>query len=176
MGIKIVLTESQIQRLESKVGKIEINEARLSCTDLYYGSLSNFLNGKEERKLGNNTIVHKLDDQTVAIMYHRTNILKINQENVVTINTGGWETTTTKDRLNQFLGCRGFGIFQKKGVWYITGNDHTVEYEDGMRIMPDGTLIRASANKIKSKVLDLIKNKEIDPKYGELYGLDDYES
>jgi hypothetical protein len=176
MGIKIVLTEAQIERLESKVGKVEISEARLSCTDLYYGSLSNFLNGKDERKLGNNTIVHRLDDETVAIMYHRTNILKINSESVVTINTGGWETTTTKDRLNQFLSCRGFGIFQKKGTWYIRGNDETVPYEDGMSITADGTLIRAAANKIKANVLNLIKNKEIDPKYGELYGLSGYES
>jgi hypothetical protein len=176
MGIKIVLTEEQIERLESKVGKVEISEARLSCTDLYYGSLSNFLDGRESKKLGNNTIVHKIDEGTVAIKYHNTNILKINQENVVTISTGGWETTTTKDRLNQFLGCRGFGIFQKKGIWYIRGNDETVEYEDGMRITANGTLIRAAANKIKANVLNLIKNKEIDPKYGELYGLDGYES
>ncbi len=176
MGIKIVLTEAQIERLESKVGKIEINEARLSCTDLYYRSLSNFLDGRESKKLGNNTIVHRLDGDTVAIKYHNTNILKINQENIVTLSTGGWETTTTKDRLNQFLSCRGFGIFQKKGTWYIRGNDETVPYEDGMRITADGTLIRAAANKIKANVLNLIKNKEIDPKYGELYGLDGYES
>jgi hypothetical protein len=45
-----------------------------------------------------------------------------------------------------------------------------------MRITANGTLIRAAANKIKANVLNLIKNKEIDPKYGELYGLDGYES
>jgi hypothetical protein len=81
--------------------------------------------------------------------------------------------TTTKDRLNQFLNCRGYYIFQKKGVWYIKGNDETVEYQDGMRITSDGTLIRAQSDKIKANVLDLIKSKEIDPKYGELYGLNE---
>ena len=176
MGIKIVLTEAQIERLEAKTGKSIITEANLSCTDLYYRSLSYLIDGRESKKIGNNTIVHRLDDDTVAIKYHRTNILKINQENVVTISTGGWETVTTKDRLNQFLRCRGFYIFQKKGTWYISGNDETVPYEDGMRITQDGTLIRAAANKIKANVLNLIKNKEIDPKYGELYGLDGYVS
>jgi len=176
MGIKIVLTEAQIDRLESKVGKVEINEARLSCTDLYYGSLSNIIDGRESKIIGNNTIVHRLDDDTVAIKYHSTNILKINSNNVVTISTGGWETITTKDRLNQFLSCRGFGIFQKKGTWYIRGNDKTFEYEDGIKISANGDLIIASANKIKDNILNLIKNKEIDPKYGELYGLDGYES
>ena len=173
MGIKIVLTEEQAERLQAKVGKLVLTEANLSCTDLYYRSLSNLIDGRESKKIGNNTIVHRLDDDTVAIKYHRTNILKINQENVVTISTGGWETTTTKDRLNQFLNCRGYYIFQKKGVWYIKGNDETVEYQDGMRITSDGTLIRANANKIKANVLDLIKSKEIDPKYGELYGLNE---
>ena len=176
MGIKIVLTEAQAQRLEAKVGKLVITEANLSCTDLYYGSLSNIIDGRESKKIGNNTIVHRLDDDTVAVKYHRTNILKINSNNVVTISTGGWETITTKDRLNQFLGCRGFSIFQKKGTWYIRGNDKTFEYEDGIKISANGDLIRASANQIKANILDLIKNKEIDPKYGELYGLDGYES
>lgn len=175
MGIKIVLTEAQAERLQAKVGKIEINEARLSCSSLYYGSISDLIGDKDSKQIGHNTIVHRLDDNTVAVKYHRTNILKINQDNTVTISTGGWETSTTKDRLNQFLSCRGFGIFQKKGVWYIKerGDDEAVPYEDGMRITPDGTLIRAQANKIKSDVANLIKNKEIDPKYGELYGLNE---
>lgn len=175
MGIKIVLTEAQAERLQAKVGKLVISEARLSCSSLYYGVLSDLIGQKGSKQIGNNTIAHRLDDNTVAIKYHRTNILKINQDNTVTISTGGWETTTTKDRLNQFLSCRGFGIYQKKGVWYIKerGDDEAVPYEDGMRITPDGTLIRAKADKIKSNVLDLIKNNEIDPKYRELYGLEE---
>ena len=173
MGIKIVLTEAQAERLQAKVGKLVISEARLSCSSLYYGSLSDLISEKGSKQIGHNTIVHRIDDSTVAVKYHRTNILKISEDNTVTISTGGWETSTTKDRLNQFLGCRGFGIFQKKGVWYIQGNDETVPYEDGMRITSGGTLIRANANKIKANVLDLIKSKEIDPKYGELYGLNE---
>jgi hypothetical protein len=102
MGIKIVLTEEQAERLQAKVGKLVLTEANLSCTDLYYRSLSNLIDGRESKKIGNNTIVHRLDDDTVAIKYHRTNILKINQENVVTISTGGWETPQPKIDLINF--------------------------------------------------------------------------
>ena len=55
MGIKIVLTESQLNRLENNVGETEINEFRVSleCTYMNYGSLVNFLGDKPSRKLGN---------------------------------------------------------------------------------------------------------------------------
>jgi hypothetical protein len=171
MGIKIVLTEEQAERLEAKVGKLPITEANMACTDLNYDSLNRFVGGKEMKKLGNNTIVHKIDEKTIGVKYHRTDIIKIDQDNTVILNTNGWETTTTKDRLNQFLRCRGYHIFQKKGIWYLSGKEDTFKYEDGVRITSNGDVIRASANAIKNNILNLIKNKEIDPKYSELYGL-----
>ena len=35
----------------------------------------------------------------------------------------GWQTVTTKSRLNVLLKCfsRGLGLYQKKGEWFITG-------------------------------------------------------
>ena len=53
MGIKIVLTENQLNRLENNVGETEINEFRVSleCTYMNYNSLVNFLGNKPSRKL-----------------------------------------------------------------------------------------------------------------------------
>ncbi len=185
MGIKIVLTESQLNRLENNVGETEINEFRvnLECTYMNYNSLRQFLDLKPSKKLGNNTIVHMVrvsgspELDQVAVKYHNTNIIKIDPENVVTLNTDGYETNTTKDRLNQFLRCRGAYIFQKKGVWYIKNSEETIEYKDGMQILPDGHFYvpgGVDPRKLSSHI-EKMKDLDIDPKYRELYGLPDEE-
>ena len=75
MGIKIVLTEEQAERLEAKVGKLPITEANMACTDLNYDSLNRFVGGKEMKKLGNNTIVHKIDDKTIGVYENDADIV-----------------------------------------------------------------------------------------------------
>ncbi len=185
MGIKIVLTESQLNRLENNVGKSEVKEMRvnLECTYMNYNSLRQFLDLKPSRKLGHNTIVHMVrvldspEQDQVAVKYHGTNIIKIDPENVVTLNTGGWETNTTKDRLNQFLSCRDAYIFQKNHVWYIKNRHETIEYKDGMQILPDGHFYvpgGVDPRKLSSHI-EKMKKLDIDPKYKELYGLSDEE-
>lgn len=50
---------------------------------------------------------------------------------------GGWQTTTTKSRLNALLqahGCEGERVFQKKGEWFITVNGAPVPFFSGMRL------------------------------------------
>jgi IMP cyclohydrolase len=184
MGIKIVLTESQLNRLENNVGKSEVKEMRVSlgCTYMNYNSLVNFLGDKPSRKLGNNTIVHMVKpldtrEEEVAVKYWSTNIIRINPENVVTLNTNGHETNTTKDRLNQFLSCRDAYVFQKKHVWYIKNRQETIEYQDGMQILPDGHFYipgGVDPRKISAQI-EKMKDLDIDPKYRELYGLSDEE-
>lgn len=181
MGMNIILTESQLANLEKKVGSKELGEMKvgLACTYMDYLSLVDFLDGRQEKKLGHNTIVHMIrvmdspEDQ-VAVKYHGTNIIRIDTENVVTLNTNGWTTNTTKDRLNQFLRCRGAYIFQEKGTWYYKNQNGKYPYEDGMQILPDGQ-VKGADDVDPSKIptyLKKMKNLDIDPKYKELYGID----
>jgi hypothetical protein len=105
------------------------------------------------------------------VKYWETDIITIDISNIVKLNTNNWKTNTTKDRLNQFLRCRGIGIFQRKNEWYIQSKEAgTLPYVDGMSIHPDGHIssplnTRRSGNK-NNDTLD------IDPKHRELYGLD----
>lgn len=52
--------------------------------------------------------------------------------NVVTLNTGGWKSKTTKVRMNQFshdfTGGR-FGVYQKNYEWFVTVGDKTLPFE-----------------------------------------------
>lgn len=184
MGINIILTEAQIANLEKKVGKINLNEfnVSLSCTNMTYQALTSFLNGKEQKKLGNNTIVHMIknwntNEVEVAVRYYNTDILSINSENVVTLKTNGHTTSTTKSRLNHFLRCRGAHIYQKNHEWYISNQFETIEFRDGMQILPDGQFTSSAKidhNKIPTYMKQM-KNLDIDPKFRELYGLSDEE-
>jgi hypothetical protein len=50
---------------------------------------------------------------------------------------GGWQTATTKSRLNAILaahGCPGERVFQQKGQWFITINGAKVPFFSGMRL------------------------------------------
>lgn len=177
MGIKLILTESQVAALEKRVNKVILSEANLSCTDLSFDGLMRFLNGREEKKLGNNTWVLKTEDwrnglDAVAVKYHDTNILLINSGGVTTINNGGWDTNTTKDRLNQFLRCKGIYISQKKYQWYITGPMGTEKYVNGTEILPDGQVVIPYDEEKAKAAIEKAKTLNIDPKYKELYGID----
>jgi hypothetical protein len=51
---------------------------------------------------------------------------------------GGYQSNTTKSRLNAILsehGIPGEGVFQKKGEWFFKSNDYgTIPFFSGMRI------------------------------------------
>lgn len=69
------------------------------------------------RKVGNNTYAEILHDGSVGIMLHSTYVVKIHPNNTYTLQTGGWNTPTTKDRINQYF--PGY-VRQRKGEWYVS--------------------------------------------------------
>ena len=60
----------------------------------------------------------------------------------IKISSCGWETNTTKSRLNAILsevkyGC---GVFQKNFDWFVSYRDETVSFFDGMILIDADTL------------------------------------
>ena len=119
------------------------------------GSASHSLQTLQMRKiesLMNNAIAKgvdfKLDNTEVVccsnvsdVFLHGNLIARIG-ETWIELFDGGWQTTTTKSRLNAILeanGCGGERVFQKKGQWWVTinnGRDNfaTVPFFSGMRL------------------------------------------
>jgi len=89
---------------------------------------------KNSRKVGNNTYAEILPDGSVGIMLHSTYVVKIHPDNSATLNSGGWHTSTTKDRMNKYSPVR---VYQRKGQWYLESGE---EYEDGV-VVADNNLI-----------------------------------
>ena len=84
---------------------------------------------KTSRKVGNNTYAEILSDDTVAIKLHSTYVVKIRADGTYTLNSGGWQTVTTKDRINQYSPVR---VYQRKFQWYVSLNGKEYPFMDGM--------------------------------------------
>lgn len=60
----------------------------------------------------------------------------------IIVRSGGWQTVTTKDRLNQLLSDYGHGIYQKDYAWFVVSrgddgrydHDNAVPFGDGMTL------------------------------------------
>lgn len=70
----------------------------------------------DRKKVANNTYAERRGAR-IAIRLHATDVVTY-AEDVITMNTGGWYTVTTKDRINAFLPS-GWRIASEKGTWYL---------------------------------------------------------
>jgi hypothetical protein len=114
---------------------------------------------EQYRKLENNTYVVFYDggqpfaedesDHWIAIKLHSTYILKVTPDDTVTANMGGWNSVTTRDRMNRYLpGSWGVYTISGSPYWYnnsipsITGEQAVfrIPFHSGDKILADGTL------------------------------------
>ena len=82
-----------------------------------------------------NTSVHCHEGISI-VRLHGNKIAEIG-EDFMTLFDGGWQTTTTKSRLNallQFFGNGNERVFQKAGEWFITADGFTREFQNGVTL------------------------------------------
>jgi hypothetical protein len=109
-----------------------------------YTELDNLLTGRnrDRRKVGNNTYAERRGDD-IAIRLHSTDVVTWHPDGSCTLDSGGWATVTTKDRINTWSPV---DVWLKKGRWMVTNRNRgdeypgTVPFFDGMTIGADGSL------------------------------------
>ena len=82
------------------------------------------------------TTVHTDDKDEMHVIYHKTAIVSFDQDKI-TLRSGGWETVTTKRKMNQASEQFNlkFSVYQKDYVWYVvTPQGHTIEFTDGITL------------------------------------------
>ena len=86
-----------------------------------------------------NTRVENIDGVSFVFL-HGNKIAEVG-DNFIRLFDGGWQSNTTKSRLNSILhahGLPGEGIFQKNFKWYVTlrtsGGLDTVSFFSSMRL------------------------------------------
>lgn len=119
-----------------------------------YQEAKNVIGNRESKKLANNTyLVHVQDPDRpsigkvdLAVRLHNTYIVIFRQDGKVVLNSGGWQTLTTRDRMNRYI-PEPWRISQTQGIWYVTGYGHPENknrvYQDGMyfELEPCGTYV-----------------------------------
>lgn len=63
------------------------------------------------------------------VSYHNTDVVKWDDKQII-LNTGGWNTNTTKTRMNQAANQfdLGYQVYQKDFAWYVTFQGETVPF------------------------------------------------
>jgi len=109
-----------------------------------YKEVRKTLGTRISRKLCNNTYLYRdpADESKVMVKLHGTNVVTHGVNGVTVYDSGGWKTSTTKDRMNGY-GADGWRIHQDKGVWYIVNGAQKAVFKDGLKITAIGRIIGA---------------------------------
>ena len=82
-----------------------------------------------------NTQVMYSPSREVSCVYLHGNLIATIDKYQVEVYDGGWQSKTTKSRLNAIINtlCDGTrcGVYQKNYEWFIIDNNETVEFEHG---------------------------------------------
>ena len=85
-----------------------------------------------------NTEVQYFSGLDISRVYLHDNLIAEIGPTYIQLFDGGWQSVTTKSRLNAILsehGIPGEGIFQKNYQWFFKSNDYgTIPFFSGMRI------------------------------------------
>lgn len=86
------------------------------------------LNGRDSRKIDNNTRLERINADEIGVKLHATYVVRYKRNGSITIHSGGWQTVTTKDRINNYSPAR---ISQRAGVWYMGDGE---PFEEGAEV------------------------------------------
>lgn len=124
----------------------------------------------QSRKIARNTYL-KRRGENIAVMLHSTDIVTYSMDGTITLNTGGWLTMVTRDRIVANT-PRWLSIYSDRGVWYVQVDRapvgkyrsdkpaKTYRYHDGIKFTPRGRCLNPMKT-VKTKALDK-KNKQTD--------------
>ena len=77
------------------------------------------LRNRTSRKIGHNTYLKNRGEGCIAILYHDTDVVTYRSDGSIMLDSGGWKTKTTKERINAGLPSN-WSLMQERGVWYLS--------------------------------------------------------
>ena len=104
-----------------------LSETQLTKNQLLQGVFG----AVRSRKVARNTVQYWLADGTECIKYHDTVVVSKAPNGVITLNSGGFRSVTTKARFWEYGKVP---IDQKNGIWYMPDGS---AYYDGIQIVID---------------------------------------
>jgi hypothetical protein len=100
-----------------------------------YEKAESTLGKRQRRKLANHTYLERRGEHTITIKLHATDIITFYPDKV-RLDSGGWRTPTTKDRLNHFLPSD-YRIICDRSIWHLyKGSEKVALFRDGLEFDP----------------------------------------
>ena len=99
----------------------------------------------QQDKVGSvHTAIQRSRDGITRIVYHSTSVVEIAPDGSVTLDSGGWRTSTTKTRMNQASNqfALGFQVYAKSGAWFVSFDGRELPFNDGMIFKPGSLEVR----------------------------------
>jgi len=89
---------------------------------------------RNRRKLENNTYLERRSQNTVAVRLHSTDVVTLHRDGSFQLDSGGWNTITTRDRINRYLPR--YHVSSERGVLFLVRTLrhyrwHADQYEPG---------------------------------------------
>lgn len=108
-----------------------------------YSECITLLNGKSTKVLSRNTTIIQYNDESIYVELHGSPIVILYKTGMVDISLCGYNTVTTRRRINQFLkeSFDRIGLFQKKGAVYLSNKTETIKILNSARIYKHGDII-----------------------------------
>lgn len=106
--------------------------------------------------IDSNTVEYTRANGDRVIRLHHTDIVTVKANGDIVLDSGGWRTPTTKDRMNDARGLHPWWVYQSAKIWYLTNGDKSKSYVfiDGITIHADGTVTGAGPDPKKLGILD----------------------
>lgn len=113
------------------------------------------------RIVAHNTVLRQCGSSAIAYRLHDTDIVTLHEDGRVTLDSGGWRTMITKERINRFAPAA--RVFSKKAHWMVEVGGVTVPFFDGItydpasgQVDPDPALDHAAS---EMKRIDRVKRE-----------------
>ena len=124
--------KTELTELLKKHGSLTAKITNAGQFQVYVG-LFKRTGASKMHKVANNT--YRINSENgFIIRLHDTDILS-SQDGIITLDSGGFDTHTTKDRMNRFLPAR-YSVYQKDWAWYIKDSkeNKTIPFKDGITL------------------------------------------
>jgi hypothetical protein len=103
-------------------------------------------NKENGKPLENNTRLFKRGD-SYAVQLHSTDVVTIHANGTYTLDSGGWHTVTTKQRINAYSPAK---LSQRLGQWFLYQGSYSKDKKmKNMPIFVDGVTITKTGKVIK---------------------------
>lgn len=116
-----------------------------------YESMEELFNSARDpvtgKPIDNNTRLVRENDETLALTLHGHKIIYYHSDGSITLDSCGYRTRTTKERINEYTP---FMIYQENFIWYVRLENKDEIFEDKMVLCPDG----------KNGYIPIIENQE----------------